>query len=59
MKEIFAVALLMTSFASLALADGPFLPPSNKKTTKPHKSVVTRLADGPFLPPATGKPGKP
>jgi hypothetical protein len=54
MKQVLAVALLMMSFASVALADGPGLPPSG--TTKPPKPFV-QMADGPGLPPA--KPPKP
>jgi hypothetical protein len=35
MKRIFAVALLLLSFASVALADGSFDPPAGKATKPP------------------------
>ena len=50
MKRIFAVAVLLASFASVAFADGPGLPPS-----KPPKAGVVLRADGPDFP---GKPPK-
>jgi hypothetical protein len=40
MKRIFAVALLLLSFASVALADEPGMMP-------PPQSGVVQLADGP------------
>jgi len=57
MKRILAVALLLLSFATAALADGPFLPPGT--TGNPPKLIVAPPADGPFLPPTTGEPTKP
>jgi hypothetical protein len=57
MKRALTVALLLMSFASLALADGPDLPPTIKKLPVPG---IMRLADGPDLPPgAPTKPPKP
>ena len=50
MKRILAVTLLLMSFASVAMADGPDLPPV--KPTKPPTAGVIRLADGPGLPPS-------
>jgi hypothetical protein len=49
MKRAFAVTLLLLSFASVALADGPDLPPVNP--TKLPTVVVVLLADGSGLPP--------
>jgi hypothetical protein len=49
MKRIFAIAVLLASLASVALADGPFLPPP------PKKAKVVLLSDGPFLPPPPAK----
>jgi hypothetical protein len=46
MKKIFAVALLLMSFASVAFADGSGLPP-----VKPLKTSIVTLADGSGLPP--------
>jgi len=48
MKRILGVALLLMSFASVALADGSGLPPV--KSTQPQTSV-DQLADGSGLPP--------
>jgi hypothetical protein len=48
MKRALAVTLLLMSFASVALADGPGLPPIGN-TAKPAAVI---LADGPGLPPA-------
>jgi hypothetical protein len=50
MKQLLAVALLLLSFASAALADGPGLPPTGG--ANPPKPDVVQLADGPDLPPA-------
>jgi hypothetical protein len=51
MKRALAVTLLLMSFASVALADGPDLPPANaERLLKPS---VVLLADGPDLPPAS------
>ncbi|MFZ0814697.1 MAG: hypothetical protein WAM78_04220 [Candidatus Sulfotelmatobacter sp.] len=59
MKRAFAVTLLLMSFASVALADGPGMPPIGS-TTKPPKPAVVQLADGPGMPPTTStKPPKP
>jgi hypothetical protein len=49
MKRAFAVTLLLMLFASVALADGPDLPPVNP--TKLPTVVVVLLADGGGLPP--------
>jgi hypothetical protein len=57
MKRIFAVTLLLISFASVALADGPGFPPTGS-TTKPPQFGVVLLADGPGFPP-TGSTTKP
>jgi hypothetical protein len=57
MKRIFAVVLLLVSFASAALADGPGFPPTGT-VNKPSKAGVVLLADGPFLPPPPSKPSK-
>jgi hypothetical protein len=46
MTRIFAVALLVMSFASIALADGPDIPPAAST-----KIGVMQLADGPDIPP--------
>jgi hypothetical protein len=46
MKRILAVALLVMSFASVALADGSGLPP-----VKPLKASIVTVADGSGLPP--------
>jgi hypothetical protein len=57
MKRALAVALLLMSFASIAVADGPDLPPVSKKPPVPG---ILRLTDGPDLPPgAPNKPAKP
>lgn len=57
MKRILAVTLLLMSFAAVALADGPGLPPI--KTVKPPKPAPVLLADGPDLPPIkTARPPK-
>jgi hypothetical protein len=57
MKRAFAVALLLMSFASMAMADGSGLPPVLKKPPVP---VTIQLADGSGLPPgAPKKPTKP
>lgn len=45
MKHLFAIALLMLSLGSVALADGPDLPPSKSKVQ------LQRTMDGPDLPP--------
>jgi hypothetical protein len=50
MKRILAVALLLLSFASVALADGGMIPPAADSTKQPNVGVVL-LADRPFLPP--------
>ena len=50
MKRAFAVTLLLMSFASLALADGPGMPPTGS-ATKPPKPGIVLLADGPGMPP--------
>jgi hypothetical protein len=55
MKRTYAVAFLLMSFASVALADGGGLPPI-KTTTKPPKASIVRLADGGGLPPIKTKP---
>jgi hypothetical protein len=44
MKRVLAVALLLLTFASAALADGIGLPPAGK-TPKPHQAGVVRVAD--------------
>jgi hypothetical protein len=49
MKRNFAVALLMMSFASLALADGSDIPP--RKLVKPPQVGLVQLADGSDIPP--------
>jgi hypothetical protein len=46
MSKIFAVALLLVSFASIALADGSGPPP-----TKPPKTVFALMIDGSGPPP--------
>jgi hypothetical protein len=51
MKRIFAIAVLLASLASVALADGPGLPP-------PPKKAKVVLADGGMLPPPPTKPIK-
>jgi hypothetical protein len=56
MKRMFAVALLVVSFASVALADGSGMPPTT--STKPPKPAVVQLADGGGMPP-TGTVAKP
>jgi hypothetical protein len=57
MKWAFAVALLLMSFASMAMADGSGLPPVIKKPPAP---ATIQLADGSGLPPGTPrKPTKP
>jgi hypothetical protein len=57
MKRALAVALLLMTFASIALADGSGLPPTQKKPPKP---TTVQMADGSGLPPATTtNPGKP
>jgi hypothetical protein len=48
MKWILAVTLAMMSLVSVAMADGPGLPPV--KSADPTKPLVL-LADGPGLPP--------
>jgi hypothetical protein len=55
MKRIFAIALLLLSFASAALADGSGDPPL---PSKPGKAGIVLLADGPMLPPPPSKPAK-
>lgn len=57
MKRAFAVTLLLMSFISVALADGPGMPPTGSKT-KPPKPAPVLLADGPGMPP-TGSATKP
>jgi hypothetical protein len=47
MTRIFAVGLLLISFASVAVADGPDIPPASQA-----KIGVVKLADGPDIPPA-------
>jgi hypothetical protein len=47
MKRVLAIALLLASFALSAFADGPGLPPVEKKPA----SGDVLLADGPGLPP--------
>jgi hypothetical protein len=54
MKRALAVALLLMSLGSVALADGSGPPPSNT-TTNPPKPANIQLADGSGLPPATTK----
>jgi hypothetical protein len=54
MKKIFAVALLLMSLGSVALADGSGLPPT---PVKPNQIVVIELADGSGLPPAKTSAG--
>jgi hypothetical protein len=44
MKKILAVALLLLTFASAALADGIGLPPTGKPP-KPHQAGIVRVAD--------------
>lgn len=56
MKKIFAVALLLLSFAGAAMADGPFLPPPPTERSKPALTAVVQMADGPMLPPPPSKP---
>ncbi|MGA9391585.1 MAG: hypothetical protein WBV69_14185 [Candidatus Sulfotelmatobacter sp.] len=57
MKRILVVTLLLMSFAAVAFADGPGLPPV--KTAKPPMGAPVLLADGPDLPPVkTAKPPK-
>ena len=50
MKRAFAVTLLLLSFASVALADGPGMPPTGS-ATKPPKPATVLLADGSGMPP--------
>jgi hypothetical protein len=57
MKRALAVALLLMSFGSVALADGPGMSPPSGNSTKPLKPVLS--ADGPGMSPPTGNPGKP
>jgi hypothetical protein len=40
MKRILAVALLLLSFASIALAEGPFPPPSGSSTKPPNPQIA-------------------
>ena len=47
MKWALAVVLLLTSFASIALADGPDPIPPAASVTKTFKADVLLLADGP------------
>ena len=47
MKRILAVTLLLMSFASVAMADGPGPIPPVAKPTKPPIAGIIRLADGP------------
>jgi hypothetical protein len=59
MKKIFAVALLLMSFASVALADGPGQwPPS--AGIKPVERLATHFTDGPgqWPPAPIAKPTK-
>ncbi len=61
MKRIFAVALLLLSFASAALADGGgWEPPNPGKATKPP-IVGVQFAEGPggMPPPELGTAAKP
>jgi hypothetical protein len=55
MKRFLVVTLLVMSFASVALADGGGLPPTNP--TKPPQVKDILLADGGGLPPTN--PTKP
>jgi hypothetical protein len=55
MKKIFAVALLLLSFASAAMADGGMLPPPSQPAN-PLKAGVVQLSDGGMLPPPPSKP---
>jgi len=58
MKKIFAVAMLLMSFASAAVADGPgTAPPPVKK--KLLTITVVQLADGPGTAPPPGKSVEP
>ena len=57
MKRILVVPLFLVSFASVALAEGPDLPPVMKPTKPPIAGTVL-LAEGPDLPPVM-KPTKP
>jgi hypothetical protein len=50
MKQAFAVTLLLVSFASVALAEGPGLPPA-ATTANPARPAVVLFADGGGLPP--------
>jgi hypothetical protein len=50
MARIFAVGLLLISFASVAVADGPDIPPAG--ATSQAKIGIVKLADGPDIPPA-------
>jgi hypothetical protein len=50
MKWALAVALLLMSFTSVALADGPDIPPVKSSTSS--KVGLVLLADGPDIPPA-------
>jgi hypothetical protein len=49
MTRIFAVGLLLLSFTSLAVADGPDIPPAQSNTATTIHAV--RMADGPDIPP--------
>jgi hypothetical protein len=49
MVRLLAVALLLTSFASLAFADGPGIPPDTANAQA--KIHAVKLADGPGIPP--------
>jgi len=64
MNRIFAVAFLLTSFATVAIADGPGMPPKGKTSPSavladgpgmPPKGIL--LADGPGMPPAPDMTG--
>jgi hypothetical protein len=51
--------LLLMSFASVAMADGPGPIPPVAKPTKPPIAGMVRLADGPGPIPPVVKPTKP
>ena len=58
MKRVFAVTLLLMSFASVAFADGPGTAPPPGQATKPVKPALLVLADGPGTAPPPGQATK-
>jgi hypothetical protein len=50
MKRALSVALFLISLATVALADGPGIPPTGAAADA--KIGIVKLADGPGIPPA-------